>query len=117
MLRLLTIESECNDYESLGNDVAMSLDLSRSMPHGLDIRMSKRTFNCLGLILNTTAPSSSSHSSSTTPTQFGSKILSDVFPPLSSSPLSMTLQSTGSSQSLISAVEDEDVARSQDSIR
>ena len=110
LLRLLSIESIGGDLETLGNDVSMSLDLSQSASHGIDVNIDTRAFDCLGLILDTTASSSSSSKRST-------KKLSEVFPPLSSSSLSMTLQSTGSSQSLISAVEDGNLARSQESIR
>ena len=111
LLRLLSIESIGGDLETLGNDVSMSLDLSQSASHGIDVNIDTRAFDCLGLILDTTASSSSSSSKRST------KKLSEVFPPLSSSSLSMTLQSTGSSQSLISAVEDGNLARSQESIR
>lgn len=118
MLRLLSVESAGGDLETHGTDMSMSLDLSQSAPHGIDVNIDTRAFDCLGLILDTTAPAvPSSSSSSSSSSKMSNKKLSEVFPPLSSSPFSLTLQSTGSSQSLISAVEDGDVTRSQESIR
>jgi hypothetical protein len=50
-LRSLAIDGISSDFDSLGTELAMSLDLSHSMPHGVDTRISAQSLESLGLIL------------------------------------------------------------------